>query len=772
MLAAALLLAGGAVLGYPRRSALLGIGPLPAPRETDPPSEAQSSFVGADRCAECHRKEYDAWSRSTHGRAGGAPSRDLVIAAFDGTPVRFANAQVTPRATSAGYEFVVREDGQAPHIWAVDGVIGGGHMEGGGTQGFVTRSEDGTLRFLPFDWSRHGHFWFCNTESRSGRGWVPITPSLRLQECGDWPPARVLGDVTRFSNCQGCHASQLAVALDTALGQRTTQFTSLTINCESCHGPGSVHVTRVAGGTVAADIGYRSLTVLDKDASLAVCFQCHSLKNTLRDGFRSGEAVVAYYSLKFPLLGDPALHPDGRVRTFAYQESHQYSDCYLNGGMTCTSCHDPHTQQYRDVAGAMLRGRFDDRQCTSCHASKAGDAAVHTHHAPLSAGSSCTSCHMPYLQHPETRPGGALRGAGGAVQVRYARSDHSIAIPRPRGDSALGVMNACLGCHATKSIAQLEREVRNWWGELKPQPQAIAAQLRFAPGMPLAEAIPLLLGAEEDRAGESNAMARFSGVSRLLENYVRPDDVGLPAEALQRLRQLGMHTDMDVRAIALATLHLAAGDHAPVRRLLARALLREGAHDAGLRQRWSLALGFMGDRFAGAHDLSSAAIAYRRAMEITPGSARVALALANVLRDNGEMAEAVGSYRRSIALDPAQPLAWVNLGIALAAAGDTAEAIRALDRATKLDRAEPLAAFNRANLHLAKGELDRAAQLYEISASLDPALAPARISLARVLLLKKDYPAALRELERGLAFDSTDVAALEARNALVKALRR
>ena len=31
------------------------------------------------------------------------------------------------------------------------GVVGGGHMVGGGTQGFLWQHEDGSLRLLPFE---------------------------------------------------------------------------------------------------------------------------------------------------------------------------------------------------------------------------------------------------------------------------------------------------------------------------------------------------------------------------------------------------------------------------------------------------------------------------------------------------------------------------------------------------------------------------------------------------------------------------------------------
>ena len=741
-----------------------GVAELPPPRQLPPPARAaRADFVGTERCEKCHAEQFAAWSRSTHGRAGGSPSRDVVIAAFNNKTIHFRNAVVTPRASGNAYEFVVRQNGEDATRIRVDGVIGGGHMEGGGTQGFVTRRADGTWRFLPFDWSRQGQFWFCNTATRAAKGWVPITPALRLEDCGDWPPARVLGDLPRYSNCQGCHASQLTVELDTAAHRYDTRFTSLSINCESCHGPARRHLELAERGTLggSADIGFAPLGALGKDASLGVCYQCHAMKDQLRSGYLAGDSLSEYYSLKLPLLGDAALHPDGRVRTFAYQEAHQFSDCYLNGGMTCTSCHDPHSQRYRDVKGAPLIGRFDDRQCTSCHAAKEDRVEAHSHHAPASAGSRCTACHMPYLREPET----------GTGAVRYSRSDHSIAIPRPLADSALGVVGACAGCHPAKGTRELERQVRAWWGEIKPVMRVVAGQMAWTPRMPLSAAAPLLLGESADTAGDRHAFARFAGVSRLLETYARPDEVLADPAARGRMEALARHPDDDVRAAALATLHLTQGSEAGTRRLLARALREAGAHDASLRARWSLVLGYMGDRYAAAGDATAALIAYRRALEVTPANARVLLSLANAERDAGDPRAAIATYRRSLAIDARQPIALVNLGIALGVAGDTAAAIDALTRASSLDPGEPLAPFNLANIHLARGELDLALGQYGRAATLDPGIAVTHFRLARVWLLKKDYPAALRALRSGLMFDSSDVPAREAAAELSKLLQ-
>jgi tetratricopeptide (TPR) repeat protein len=740
-------------------------GAFPPPTEPLASAATRADFVGAERCASCHAEQYRVWQTSTHARAGGPPSAATVIAPFNGGAIRFANARVTPRVRQGVYEFEVRPEADEPVVFRVDGVVGGGHMLGGGTQAFFMDLGDGSWRLIPFEWSRQAGVWFCNTNSRSGKGWAPISATTRLEECGDWPPSRVLGDHPRFGNCQSCHASQAIVALDSASQGYRTQFTSLAINCESCHGPGLRHVQLADAGSLGSspDIGFGALATRDKDGSLRVCYQCHAIKDQLRPGFVSGDSLEAFYSTRLPLLGDRPLHPDGRIRTFAYQEGHQYSDCYLNGGMTCASCHDPHGQGYRTITGDPLPGRFDDAQCTSCHLSKAEGAIDHTKHP--AAQVSCVSCHMPARQEPETRPG-AARFAGRAV-VPYARYDHTISIPRPALDSALQMVNACASCHATMSATQLEQAIAERWGEIKPIAPVIAAQLRAREGLSAGDAAPLLLGS----AGEAtpNAFARFAGVSRFFETYIALD-TELPDAVETRLRELAGSADADIRAAALASLHLAQGSDRRTRRALAAALRAEQSRDVALRSRWAIMLGFAGDRWMGTGATGSAIAAYERALEVQPSNARLQASLGNALREAGEPTRAIAAYQRSIAIEPRQPLTWVNLGIALAQAGDAQGAVTAYVRAIAIDAAEPLAWFNLANVTLLRGDMAKAREFYGRALELDPALTEAHFQLARVGLLTRDSVAALRHLRRGLAFDSSNAEARQAADDLGRRL--
>jgi tetratricopeptide (TPR) repeat protein len=732
---------------------------LPAPRDSSAPrTPAPADFAGATTCASCHAAQYAAWRTSTHGTAGGPPGDVKVIAPFDGTPIRFRDAVVIPAAAGRRYTFLVRQDGRPDRSFSVDGVVGGGHMAGGGTQGFVSRFPDGTWRFLPFDWSRQSSHWFCNSGTRAGKGWVPITADLALADCGDWPPQRVLGDEPRFANCQGCHGSQIDVRLDTVQKRWQTHVASLAIDCESCHGPAKQHVTLMSNTPrpTNGDIGLVSLATLDKDRSLSVCLTCHALKSQLATGFLPGASLLAAYSLRLPQLGDAALLPDGRTRTFAYQEGHLSSACYLKGGMTCATCHDPHSQRYRDAFGAPLPGRFDDRQCTSCHASKAENPTSHTKHAAASEGSRCTSCHMPYRQQLEI-----------GHAVRYARSDHTIAIPRPTFDASQGITSACKSCHADRDETALDAQVRAWYGTLAPHDPAVAAVSRGEEAKTRVEAARLLIAADS-----RHTSAVFAGLARFVEKWLAPDMPDLEPQIAERLRVLARHEDMDVRATALAALHFARGGDADTRRLLGDALRALGPDDAPVRARWATVLGFLADGLLAGGNPGAAVTTYRKAVEITPLAPRLHLNLGLAQAQAGDLQGAMASYTRSLTLDPRQPLVLVNMGIAFESSGDASQAESAYRRAAALDPNEPLAHFNLGNVYLKRGDAPAAIPEYERAASLDPSLAKAHFYLADAYARTGALRRALDEVHRGLEFDAGNAEARSVAARLEQAIAR
>jgi len=427
------------------------------------------------------------------------------------------------------------------------------------------------------------------------------------------------------------------------------------------------------------------------------------------------------------------------------RKSASYSDCYLNGGMRCTDCHDPHSQHYRDVNGAPLAGRFDDRQCTSCHASKgdAETAQAHSHHPPQSAGSRCVACHMPYIQHPEL---------GDAI--RYARSDHTIPIPRPGEDDTARAVSGCAACHRDRSAKELAAQATAWYGALKPRHTVIASQLSAASDTGARAGLALLSGSE---IGDEYSFIRSAGVARLLDRYVDGETTLIDDDVVRQLRTtVEREKEADGRALALAVLHLTRGEVPAIRRYLATTLDETGAHDLALRDRWALALGYAGDRYVLHGELPQAIRAYRLALEIEPSHAPLLRSLANAERDAGDISTATTHYRESLKRGEDAALTLVNLAVAQAAVGDTASAIETWRKANELDPNDPLPLFDLANVDLLRGRVDRAIGGYRAALDLDESFVPAGMNLARALAAAGRYGEALGTLRRARRFDSSD----------------
>ena len=729
--------------------------------------QSAPGFAGSEACRSCHTEQFDAWEGSTHGTAGGDPGPETVVAPFGGPPIRFADAVVSPVVDGEGrYVFVVERAGRPPTELVVSGVIGRGHMVGGGTQGFVSRFPDGTERFLPFDYSEDADTWFCNTafvggfwvpgadraRLRADAGWLPVTEEMRLTDCGDWPPVRILGTNRRFANCQNCHGSQIEVEYRPDAERYETQVATLQINCESCHGPALAHVERAGAASLARERGESPsapgptpppLATLDVDASLAVCFQCHALKRAVGD---LPPRTMADYSLGLPLIGDSPYLPDGRIATFGYQQTHRSSACYLFGSMTCVDCHDPHSQDYRDVFGDPLNGRFDDRQCTACHASKVADPEAHTFHPAGSSGAACTSCHMPYIQHPEL-----------SDAVPYARSDHTISIPRPGFDEEAGLESACAGCHRDMSAAELARQATAWWGDIAPHRTEVAALVAATdPGATRGDLDRALAAAaaQGSRHGVAKLMAVDAWVrGRVLGGAGAPG--GLDDVAGRALATLVGDDDEDVRAAAAAALHASRGGDPDVRALLDAA--SRGAPDPErLRVLWAAALMQWA---AAAEKVGGAAAALpllRRAQEARPGSPEVLVALGAGLAAAGDVAQAVQVYLEALRRRPGDPVALVNLGQGLEALGREDDAAGVYEEAVRARPIEALAHLNLGNIRFRRGDFAGAIESYRAAVANDPGLARAHFYLAVSLINTGRVEEALPSLHDALEFAPGD----------------
>jgi hypothetical protein len=585
---------------------------IPQPSRTEQNSKVLfSDFVGSKQCQSCHKDIFSQWKKSTHGKAGGYPNEVNIIAPFNGDPIILADVIIYPEKNDNNYQFrIINKKTKNEQKINVEAVVGGGFMAGGGTQTFFGKYEDGTYRFLPFDFSRDENSWFVQV--KGSEEWELVNNEIRLNQLYNWPPHRVLGEIDDISNCQNCHGSQI---ISEKVGNNyNMRFTSLAINCESCHGPAKKHVTimsEIVRGVIknSESIGINSLVGISPRESLNLCFQCHAVKTPLKNGYLPGEDLEEYYSLRLALLGNQNPYSvDGRIKSFGYQQNHIFSDCFINGSMTCTSCHNPHTQDYQDINKKTLVDRFDDQQCTACHAAIGKNPPAHTFHKVNSQGSKCVSCHMPFRQE-----------GGIGNQIKFTRSDHTIAIPRPVYDKSQGFESSCIQCHSDQTEEELQVSTNQLWGSIKPMNAVIENRLKINNETSERDAINLLLQPQL-----KHSIGQFANLSYFIKRYLSPGMEFNNPEIVEKLKAYSeIDDDIDLKALALAGLHYSQYKNPKVRNYLLGQLDKIEREEHSVRLRWGLILDYFGTVFYMIGDRPRAIECYELARQVLPDDKKI-----------------------------------------------------------------------------------------------------------------------------------------------------
>jgi tetratricopeptide (TPR) repeat protein len=311
-----------------------------------------------------------------------------------------------------------------------------------------------------------------------------------------------------------------------------------------------------------------------------------------------------------------------------------------------------------------------------------------------------------------------------------------------------GIENACVKCHRGRTFAEVQAQTREWWGELKPPKELITGLLAAGDVEDPGEAARLMLLTESDYVA-----LQFTNLAYYMLRYLAPDMRALDGDVVERLELLAGSDDLDLKALALASLHFARGDAPEVRSFLEAGLRELGPIDAGIRRRWVWVLNFRGDAYAGRGDYRSALTAYRKAAEILPNDPEVSRKIGIAYSNLGDTPSALRYLRSSERADPDDPVTLASLGFALALAGDMDGAMSAYRRAIELNPWEPASYFSLGNVLLRGGQVETAIDAYRRAVELAPQMAEAHFALARIYAQRDSRDEAIAALRRGLEFD-------------------
>jgi predicted CXXCH cytochrome family protein len=307
--------------------------------------DVEPEYIGARECLSCHRNLRD-HQNSPHALALQANSdeAEVILADFSQESellqIQFSD-EIEPRTLTP-------DD--------VAFAMGSGRY----VQRYVYETPTGGYRVLPIEWNTVDQQWQAFGDAES---W--------LDDANDWT-----------TNCGGCHVTGLDVTQNSWLDDG--------VQCEACHGPGSVHVELAdEAGTRPSDSEMQAITgAIQRGTDPQICGQCHSQGTSITNGL----PFPTNYRPGMDLLTDGQFslvdHNDSAhwwASGHAKQTNMQFNEWVVSAHAnaltdlqaspdaddSCLSCHsaDAWLNDYREVPldPATLETATEGVACVTCH---------------------------------------------------------------------------------------------------------------------------------------------------------------------------------------------------------------------------------------------------------------------------------------------------------------------------------------------------------------------------------------------------------------------
>jgi len=657
---------------------LAGCGPsVESPQSAFPVDPiAMAEFVGGQQCATCHSDEANAWVGSHHDLAMQAATPNTILGDFG--DAEFSYNGVTTQFFRRGAEYWVRTDGsdgelteyQITHAFGLDPL-----------QQYLVELTAGQVQALSIAWD-------SRPAEAGGQRWFHLYPDDRVDYTD---PLHWTGIFQNWnSTCAECHSTNLQKNYSAATSRYRTTFSSVNVDCEACHGPGSLHVAAPAQAplNLVRDTEARWLFVdntaiaertpaLTAHQEVETCAQCHSRRSQFTDDFTPGDAYLDGF--RPSLLDENLYHSDGQIQDEVYVYGSFLQSKMHAAGVSCSDCHDPHSTELR-AQGNVL--------CGQCHLASSYDLTEHHQHERETSGSFCVDCHMPATTYMVVDP----------------RRDHSFRVPRPDLSVSIGTPNACNGCHEDESTEWAAATVADWYPGGRQQTshygQALHAGRAWA-----ADRSALLTDLVADSTAP--AIVRATAVSLLGQQI---DDLALNAfdqalqgdEPLIQLAALDVLEGVPPEARVQSAQRFLTHSLRALRMTAARILLPAQAELSERRAAdLDMALGeyreaqfFNGDRAEGLFNwgstlvelgrLNEAEVLFQNAIDRAPSFTAAYINLADLYRLSGDEERAQALLDQAIANNPQDPSAHFALGLSLVRAGAPDDALAELELAAEV----------------------------------------------------------------------------------------
>lgn len=348
-------------------------------------------YVGMDQCRLCHQDIYDSFLQTGMGQSFEHASKEKSAADFGKHSViydKFSDLGYYPfwdKDSMKIMEFRMQgKDTVHKRIETVDYIIGSGQH----TNSHIYNT-NGYLHQMPMTFYTQKKQW-------------------------DLPPGFENGVNTRFSRkigleCMSCHN-----ALPNFVKGSENKYNALPegINCERCHGPGSIHIQQRQQGIIVDTSKYIDYSIVNPgklpvDLQFDVCQRCHLQGNTvLKEGksffdFKPGMKLSDYMTVFLPRYK----HADDQFIMASHADRLKQSPCFIKSfqpetasgslrpyksSLTCVTCHNPH------VSVKTTGKEVFNTACKNCHnPGKNNNVCNEKQEIRNKVQDNCVSCHMP-----------------------------------------------------------------------------------------------------------------------------------------------------------------------------------------------------------------------------------------------------------------------------------------------------------------------------------------------------------------------------------------
>jgi len=350
-----------------------------------------AQYVGMQTCRSCHPKIYDSYIKTGMGHSFGMASKQRSDADFSAekaivydSVLNFYYKPYWDKDTMKVMEF--RTDGKDTihkRTERISYIIGSGHH--------------------------------TNSHLIEQNGYLYQAPVTYYTQSGQWDmaPGFKNGFSSRFdraigTECLTCH-NAYPEHVETSVNKYKN--IPLGIDCERCHGPGSIHVQRKRKGEYIDTSKYIDPSIVNPaklsiDMQNSLCQRCHlqgiailAEGKTFND-FKPGEHLS-----KTMKVFMPEYEGSNKFIMASHVERLKKSECYISSkAISCITCHNPH------ISVKQTPKEKFNISCTQCHQ----PAKLQHKQTELNAGD-CISCHMP---------------KSGSIDIPHvAITDHKIQIP-------------------------------------------------------------------------------------------------------------------------------------------------------------------------------------------------------------------------------------------------------------------------------------------------------------------------------------------------------